>query len=729
MTGHTSENQNSEGFPFGLLTILISWLVYILHICPTIYWRDSAEFVTAGYTLGVPHPAGSPTYSLITKLFTFIPVGSIAFRVNLVSAFFGALSIYLLYRVARVLIRTLAPGGGNARLAEYSSFAAAMLFLFSATFWRFSEVAEVYTQQIFWLLLVILLLLRANEAEAVRGKYLAMAALFYGLSLGTHAVMGFYLPAILLFLFLVDRSRLTEARKLGPIIFFLLLGVSVYLYVPLRSYTDPWLDWGNPQTAKKLLYHLIDKKDATSNLAVHVNNLGFQLKNYASMLPKQITYFGLLLAAVGFVVNLKNRKSWWLLSLIFFIHFAFFVRTWRADFGFIPTFTILTLWAGVGLYWIAVFLCGGSASSRSDAPLRGGGGKRLPRAAALLYMLMGVTVFFSAWGNRPYADKSGYYSTHRFGKYLLGSVAYKGVLLDQYAWFQTLYLQAVENSRPDVSSILRNAFAFPDFFYRVDNRKFPLLRIPEQEAGGSPFRFMMNTIEANIDRLPIYWYQVDKLAPLKRMVPRGMVFQVFPEGMEPTTDDLNEHVKKLYRFMETEFGDPYFWEDEEGRKVYSLNLTGLAMYFLQNGRSRHAHLMQRLAYQVDPESPSVVNNYGVLYEYLGQIEKAEEMYRKGAELEPGDPSIRANLGVTLYKQEKDREAVEQFNRVLRMDPYDQVSNYHLGLLALEEGDRGGFVRRMAAVLQDNIRSKVASKARARLREYRRGELRIPAKKP
>ncbi len=710
-----------------MLTILISWFVYIFHICPTIYWRDSAEFVTTGYTLAVPHPAGSPAYSLIAKLFTFIPAGSIAFRVNLVSAVFGTLSVYLLYRVIKTLILKIWPEE-NIRIAEYSSFAAAMLFLFSAAFWKFSEVAEVYTQQVFWMLLVILLLLRAEDKESERGKLLMLAALFYGLSIGTHAVMVLYLPAMLIYIFLLDRSQLTSARKLCPLIFFLFLGLAVYMYVPIRSLADPWLDWGNPQTAKKLIYHLTDKKDVSTHFALRINKLTFQLKTYASMLPMQLSYFGLLLAATGFITSLKKMKSWCLLFLIFFIHLAFFVRTWRADFGFIPTFTIMALWAGVGLHKLAVFLNERFAEAKVSTTAPRATAARLSRPAVLLYLLLGATVVFLAVANRPYADKSGYRSTHRLGKYLMESVEYKGFLLDQYAWFQTLYFQAVENSRPDVSPVLRNAFAFPEVFYRVDNDKFPLLLIPDRNDKGSPYDFMIDTIESNINRLPVYWYQVDKLAPLEQMVPRGIVFQILPKKTEVKEADMNEHVEKLYQFMETEFDDPYFWKDEEGRKVYSLNITGLAMYFLEKRFIPHAELMQRLAFQIDPDSSSVVNNYGVLHEYLGRMAEAEEMYRKGVELEPGDIAIRSNLGVVLYKQEKDEEAVEQFELVLKADPYDQAANYHMGLLAIEKGNESEFTRRMARVIQDTPNSRLGLRARKMLYKFRKGELELPAKK-
>ena len=69
---------------------LLASIMYVRGLCPTIYWFDSPEFVATTYTLGISHPAGSPTYSLFAKLVTFFPLGSIAFRVNAFSALVGA---------------------------------------------------------------------------------------------------------------------------------------------------------------------------------------------------------------------------------------------------------------------------------------------------------------------------------------------------------------------------------------------------------------------------------------------------------------------------------------------------------------------------------------------------------------------------------------------------------------------------------------------------------------
>ena len=58
----------------------------------TVGLEDDSLFVLSSYFLGVEHPPGYPIFTLIGHLFTHLPVGSIAYRVHLASALFGALS-------------------------------------------------------------------------------------------------------------------------------------------------------------------------------------------------------------------------------------------------------------------------------------------------------------------------------------------------------------------------------------------------------------------------------------------------------------------------------------------------------------------------------------------------------------------------------------------------------------------------------------------------------------
>src|SRR5438105_3531321 len=81
-----------QGFAFGVcLLILLRTMV------PTLYTLDSAELATGVATLGIVHAPGYPLYLVIAHLFTLLPIGDIAFRVNLFSALCLALTAPAVY--------------------------------------------------------------------------------------------------------------------------------------------------------------------------------------------------------------------------------------------------------------------------------------------------------------------------------------------------------------------------------------------------------------------------------------------------------------------------------------------------------------------------------------------------------------------------------------------------------------------------------------------------------
>ncbi len=78
---------------------LTTFAVYLRTLCPSVYVGDSGELIAAAYTLGIPHPPGYPIYCLVGKLFSYIPVGSIAYRLNIMSAFFASATCAMLYLI------------------------------------------------------------------------------------------------------------------------------------------------------------------------------------------------------------------------------------------------------------------------------------------------------------------------------------------------------------------------------------------------------------------------------------------------------------------------------------------------------------------------------------------------------------------------------------------------------------------------------------------------------
>src|SRR5208337_4467782 len=82
--------------------ILLSFLIaifqlYLYTTFPAFKNDDSPETITSAYTLGISHPPGYPLFTLAGKVFSLLPVGSPAFRVNLFAIFLAMLILFLSY--------------------------------------------------------------------------------------------------------------------------------------------------------------------------------------------------------------------------------------------------------------------------------------------------------------------------------------------------------------------------------------------------------------------------------------------------------------------------------------------------------------------------------------------------------------------------------------------------------------------------------------------------------
>lgn len=94
-------------------------------------------------------------------------------------------------------------------------------------------------------------------------RFLYASAFIYGLSAGNHATVAFYLPAIVLLFFYWERRARFKNLFVSSLIF--LIGLSVYLYLPIRSLAEPTIDWGNPETIQEFLYQVTDREHAETH--------------------------------------------------------------------------------------------------------------------------------------------------------------------------------------------------------------------------------------------------------------------------------------------------------------------------------------------------------------------------------------------------------------------------------------------------------------------------------
>jgi hypothetical protein len=87
----------------------LPFILYIFTLAPTIYNLDSAELVTAAATGGLVRATGYPLYLILGNLWSKLPLGDVGYRMNLFSAFWGALTLLMADQILRKLqVRTWA---------------------------------------------------------------------------------------------------------------------------------------------------------------------------------------------------------------------------------------------------------------------------------------------------------------------------------------------------------------------------------------------------------------------------------------------------------------------------------------------------------------------------------------------------------------------------------------------------------------------------------------------
>jgi hypothetical protein len=177
---------------------------------------DSGELIASAVTGGVAHPPGYPLFLLLARAATLVPLGSVAARVNGLSAVCDAAAAGLLtFAVAR--LSTSAAAG----------VFAGGLFAFSTRVWAYATVAEVFALNN--LLLATLLATLAVAGSRPSSRQVAIASALLGLGIANHLTSIFVSVPIVAWLILAawragaPPLRLARVAALGG-----LLGILPY---------------------------------------------------------------------------------------------------------------------------------------------------------------------------------------------------------------------------------------------------------------------------------------------------------------------------------------------------------------------------------------------------------------------------------------------------------------------------------------------------------------------
>ena len=254
------------------------FVVYLLTLAPDVTFWDAGEFISATYSLGIPHPPGTPLFILLANVWAkalgFLPF---AFATNLMSAAATALAAFLTARMVR-----------QATGSDAMAFASAVVAGGMSTVWLNATETEAYSLALLLATLMIWFANRAGRAtaDAESRRYVWMAGYTMMLAVPLHLIALVVAPVAMLlvvwaaaprwrhglllfgvFLTAMGAGRMSPILvavgvvvtiaaqpRLGlPMVAFGAFAVSAIAFMYVRARFDPAINQGDPGTWQGLV--------------------------------------------------------------------------------------------------------------------------------------------------------------------------------------------------------------------------------------------------------------------------------------------------------------------------------------------------------------------------------------------------------------------------------------------------------------------------------------------
>ncbi|MCE9583140.1 MAG: DUF2723 domain-containing protein, partial [Planctomycetes bacterium] len=474
----------------------VAFLAYALTCTRDISGEDCGELVTAARVLGVAHPPGYPLWCLLGKVFTWIPIGTVAFRVALLSAVCAGVTVGIVALLITRITRS-----------SVAAAAGALLLAFSDDLWSQAIIPEVYTLNTLFLALALDLTWRWYTERTNRLLF-ALAAVL-GLSLTNHSTMGPLLVLFFLFILSVHWNIWRVPGLLPATILAGALPLLLYVYLPIRAEAGTIMNWGNPRTVDAALDHIFRKQYSSEYTASArtVSRTWKQVVVVARDASRQVTPWLGWLAIAGAAMLLKrNWRYGLLLGGIFFACTAGFIVLLNFDpldrectaayrIFYIPAWVVAGIWAGVALQEIVTML-------RHLFPAV------QPRLA---WTACSIAVLPLVLHWRP-NDKSHYRVERQYLEAILTTLPDRAMILPSgdHSSFPLIYAQGVEKRRLDIVIVDKYGYTDPQLLGSMPGA--PMVG-PERIPSADEDQRVQDWVFSHTDR-PVYMTTRRSLAEL-----------------------------------------------------------------------------------------------------------------------------------------------------------------------------------------------------------------------
>jgi hypothetical protein len=498
------------------------FILYLLTLAPSVAMWDTGEYMAATKVLGLPHPPGNPFFMLLGHAFATLPLPvSYGARINILAALASALSAGFWFLITeRIVSRWIAERWQRLVVAGLATLIGATAF----TVWNQSVVNEkVYTVSLLFFTIVSWLMIEwmENPDSPNADRILILVAFLLGLGYSNHPAGFLPLPAAGVAILAVRWRTLLRWKLVLAALGALLLGLTPFIYEPVRAAYFPGINEGAPTACTTRLEASCTFDKVTLNrLRANINReqYGQKLERGAPY-PEQVgmwwLYFkwqwlrdshqtmqGLqfMLAFVflslgllgGYVHWQRDRRTFWYfgplmftmtLALIYYLNFKYgwsqdpdvrdVAREVRdRDYFYIWSFSAWGVWAAIGLSFLweqlANLLGGGERSEEGQGAKKPAVATSWPSRRSFILaspiLLIAIIPLFANW---QYASRAGHYFTDQWARDYLNSLEPYAIVITNgdNDTFPLWYAQEVEGVRRDVT-VAVTTYLDTDWFVR-----------------------------------------------------------------------------------------------------------------------------------------------------------------------------------------------------------------------------------------------------------------------
>lgn len=598
------------------VVFVLALTLYVATMCRTVFWWDTGELAANANILGIAHRPGFPLYVVVGRLFCLIPFGDIFYRINFLSALTAAVAL-------AVLAKTWLCIGLDrlGRLRVHDVIVAVALALMAVagtyTYWMQAVRAEVYAPTLL-ILAIILACARQCERGIRRGdrsaaRWMVAAAFLGGLGLGLHnATLASTMPAVLVFFIVLNRrGRFGPGSWLTAVLAFA-VGLSIYLYLPIRATMNPALNWGWATIDPAPGWRAVVATDAWGVLsATQFSEWSHRFWLSCKLLFAQWELGLIVVAAAGCIHWWRSAPRWlWLVIGIGFGNLAmtaFLVTDFTVTNADIHGYLLPTLVSmGFLLLGGIRLLVGGIrnlAERFSTASLR-------PFLVSVVTILLLMLAAAPGLINLPYCNLISHHLAYDYGTEATASLKPGAVVIlsGTNTDFVLRGLQYCDNWRPDLKILNRDLL--PAAWYRHwAMAKFPELAahpIPRDSSGLHVRQWAQDLAAAGI---PVYWeFMLVDVEIADRLIPAGHLFEVTPEPVPQLGADLlaaQEDFERNSRFYSSSERILY---DFDAQRVYVVSLYRAGTYYEARGLFDRARDLYQRALSLGQEDNGMPND-------------------------------------------------------------------------------------------------------------------------